>query len=194
MLASTKKRQTFTKALSVQCAAYILTHLLCYLSMLAHVGQSGDQKWGMQFYHVFFRPLQGLFNLLIFVSHKAYDHKVMNQSLTVTQAIINVFRDKEEEKHFISNISLVRDDHSFYFDGDEEEVAMYDVDERGDEVDVIDENLNAGDESGISFADDDGERNIPLSSNSSNFSKLFGSWISQETRSRLGSLGSINSV
>eukprot|EP01083_Nonionella_stella_P008424 24292_1 len=164
MLASTKKRQTFTKALSVQCAAYILTHLLCYLSMLAHVGQSGDQKWGMQFYHVFFRPLQGLFNLLIFVSHKAYDHKVMNQSLTVTQAIINVFRDKEEEKHFISNISLVRDDHAFYFVGEERDAAMYDVGGEDEDEDEVADEKNDNDnektsrelsnESGLSVVDD----------------------------------------
>ena len=89
---------------------------------------------GVSIYHASFRPLQGFFNLLIFVSQKAYDKKVMNRSLTVRQEIVKVFRDKEEEQHLISNISLVRDhqDQAFHFDGDEDVAAMYDVDEEDD--------------------------------------------------------------
>ena len=56
----------------------------------------------------------------------------MNRSLIVKQAIVKVFRDKEEEQHLISNISLVRDhqDQAFHFDGGV--AAMYDVDEEDD--------------------------------------------------------------
>ena len=62
-------------------------------------------------------------------------------------------------------------------------------------------------DSGISFVDDDGERKLPISSTSagrgesclsvsedkssskiSNYSELFGSWVSQDTRSRFSSL------
>uniref|UniRef100_A0A7S3Q2A2 G-protein coupled receptors family 1 profile domain-containing protein n=1 Tax=Chaetoceros debilis TaxID=122233 RepID=A0A7S3Q2A2_9STRA len=247
-LASTKKRQSYTKALSVQCAAYILTR---YIGWASSGGLSRKSEyWGLQFYHVSCRPLQGIFNLLIFVGHKAYDNKVMNQSLTVKQAIVDVFRGKDEEKNLISNMSLVFDDHSFYFDGDEEEVPMYDIDdgenksedkvtnEKNDNLNdgVADtglsfadgenksedkvtneknDNLNDGvDETGLSFADDVGERKMPISSTTSgagnsgnsrlsndksrrskisNYSELFGSWISRDTGSRLGSLPSVDS-
>lgn len=238
-LASTKKRQTYIKALSVQSAAYIFSYLICYLTSCifsylisyfsgaaTRIRESGEQGWGIQFYQVLAFPLQGFFNLLIFVGHKAYDKKVANQSLTTMQTIINVFRENEEEKHFISNISLVRDDQSFYFDGDEQEIAMCDSEKEEDEnrancaIDGNkDDDLSDRTESNeVPFVDDLVERDAPISSTSSssrgmedsrlslseegskisNYSELFGSWVSRDdTGSRMGSLnllGSLNST
>jgi len=222
-LASTKKRQTYIKALSVQCAAYIFSYLICYLtscvfsylisffSGAAIIGEIGEQGWGMQYFRVLAFPLQGFFNLLIFVGHKAYDKKVANQSLTTMQTIMNVFRENEEEKHFISNISLVRDDQAFDFDGDEQEIAMCDSEKEEDEnraecamdgkndddlsdrteINEVPLRSRGMEDSRLSLAEEEGSK-------ISNYSELFGSWVSRDgTESRVGSLnlfGSLNST
>jgi hypothetical protein len=100
MLESTKKRQSYIKALYVQCVAYIFANLICYLTYFAHYKDRTDPSsaWRLQIYHVSVRPLQGLFNLVIFVGHKAYDIKVIDRSLTVREAIAKVFSDKKRGK------------------------------------------------------------------------------------------------
>ena len=75
-----------------------------------------------------FRPLQGIFNLIILVGHKAYDNMLINRSLTARQAVVKVFREREKVKFLLSNVSLVRDDQrSFYFDGKEEDGREEDI-------------------------------------------------------------------
>ena len=113
-LASIQKRHGLPKALCEQCVAYILTNLICYFSVFGFFNQRDNQGWGIQFYRVLVRPLEGFFSLLIFVGHKAYDIRRMNPSLLVRQAVIKVFTDREEKRLLISNISLVRDNEAYF--------------------------------------------------------------------------------
>ena len=60
-------------------------------------------------------------------AHKACDIKVIDRSLTVREAIAKVFSHKEERQVVISNMNIVRDASSYYFDGEEQEREMYDI-------------------------------------------------------------------
>ena len=58
-LASAKKRQTFIKAFTAQCVAYIVTHLVCEFSSAAHYfykGQTGWRSGGMWGFNFIMHP------------------------------------------------------------------------------------------------------------------------------------------
>ncbi len=117
MLATSRKRHSHTKVLLVQGLAYFIAFAICQVSSFAKIREETRSEWGSQIYHASCRPLQGFFNVLIFVGHKAYDLKRMNPELSTREAIMSVLKDREERLIFLSNTSLVCVDNDIHFDG-----------------------------------------------------------------------------
>ena len=142
-LASSRSRHHFTKITLYQALAYLSVFLLCqsnvFISMLrSQISSYEDLRFNRweQIYHLVTRPLQGFFNLLVFVSHKVYNMLKARRDLTILQAARRVLVVREEPAFFISQISLVvreqnnednaDDIDEIYFDGNDE----YEVEER----------------------------------------------------------------
>ncbi len=118
MLATSRRRHSHTKVLLVQGVAYLIAFVVCQIPSFAKFREERRSRWGLQIYHASCRPLQGFFNFLIFIGHKAYDMKTMDPQLSLRKAIISVLIDREEKKVVLSSISLVCIDDEIHFDGD----------------------------------------------------------------------------
>ncbi len=122
-LAMTQRRHNYTKVMSIQAAAYIITFLIPPMSAMVHPFQLfGEQSHKVQMFHVVVMPLQGLFTFIIFVTQKAYDNHRMDPTLPYRKAITDVFTKKEQTRYLISRISIVRvyeDGISSHSDGDD---------------------------------------------------------------------------
>ena len=134
--ASSRSRHHFTKVALYQALAYLSVFLLCqsnvFISLIRSQTSSYEDlrfnRWE-QIYHLVTRPLQGFFNLLVFVSHKVYNMLKARRDLTILQAARRVLVVREEPAFIISQISLVvreqdedNDDiDEIYFDGDDED-------------------------------------------------------------------------
>jgi len=144
--ASSRSRHHFTKVALFQGLAYLSVFLLCqsnvFISLIrlqlpTDYDALRSHKWE-QIYHLVTRPLQGFFNLLVFVGHKVYNMRQARSGLTILQATRRVLTVREEPNFIFSQISLVvshrneedkNDDiDQIYFDGNDED----DVEERVD--------------------------------------------------------------
>eukprot|EP01083_Nonionella_stella_P109666 320015_1 len=68
------------------------------------------QPW-FQVVQLAIRPLQGFFNLIIFLNHKVYNTRRRSSNMSICDALRNVFASKEEQEHIISTLMLVRHHH-----------------------------------------------------------------------------------
>ena len=62
---------------------------------------------------IIFQPLQGLFNLMIFVYHKVHTHRNADESLTLSEAFAKIFLfpGQMEDQAMFSNLKMVVDDY-----------------------------------------------------------------------------------
>jgi hypothetical protein len=60
-----------------------------------------------QYCHILLRPLQGLFNLMIFMRPKICNIRRSNNKLTIRQAFCQVFTSKEEPTLFVGNLNIL---------------------------------------------------------------------------------------
>eukprot|EP00979_Chaetoceros_neogracilis_P002575 scaffold435_cov275-Chaetoceros_neogracile.AAC.27 len=132
-LVSSKSRHHFTKVIAYQALAYVAVFLLCqsnvFIGLTARVTAPLRKDEWTQIYHLVTRPLQGFFNVLVFVAHKIYNLRQARKELTVPQALVCVLCMREEPSFIFSQISIVagiRHDEGaeddLYFDGDDDNV------------------------------------------------------------------------
>jgi len=114
------KRHSFTKVVAYQATAYILALLLSLLLPLFRamnvvlVTDDSQSQWE-KIYAIdkailVLLPLQGFFNLIIFLSHKIYNYcRASNSGIGICQVLNLLFLQKgTHEPVFISRISIVR--------------------------------------------------------------------------------------
>jgi len=102
-----KKRQAETKVIFIQSLLYLcactLSQLLPFWAIFLR-----ESSPGWQYFHIVFKPLQGLFNFAIFMGHQVYNRRRSNTSLTRWQAFCKTFTSPQEEASmFFDNIDLV---------------------------------------------------------------------------------------
>ena len=153
-LASCQSRHHYTKVILCQALAYIFAFLLCQSNIiisLLSVRLDIERPMGLQFYHLVTRPLQGFFNLVVFVGHKVYNLRQIKNDISISEAIYQVFTVAEEPRFFFTQISLVR----HHGDKDQDDISFdicedVDLDSSGH---LYQPKISI-DESGISYPED----------------------------------------
>ena len=107
-----------TKAIFIQALAYITAFLLgicpLFLRAIRVVNAYGDSKEdfdrlaSVDKITYFFTPLQGFFNLIIFVSHKVYNYRRVNEDESICNVLLKLFLTPIHDPCFISRISIVQ--------------------------------------------------------------------------------------
>jgi hypothetical protein len=129
-LASSRSRHQLTKVILYQALAYVFAFLICQSNVFVSLAQNSERtgifrsSTGSQIYHLVTRPLQGFFNLVVFLGHKVYKLRQVRQNMSICQAIWHVMTVREEPIFVFSRISLVahsgRDGDEIVFDGDDD--------------------------------------------------------------------------
>jgi hypothetical protein len=137
-LASSRSRHRLTKVILYQALAYVLAFLICQSNVFVSLAQNAERTGiyrksvGSQVYHLVTRPLQGFFNLIVFLGHKVYNLRQVQREMSNCQALWHVLTVREEPKFVFSRISLVanaeRDGNEIIFDGDDDDANDNDND------------------------------------------------------------------
>ena len=112
-LNNSKKTFTVSKQTSIQAAAYVIALLLCQsgIFLRGSAPQLIQNNPALQIYHLITRPLQGFFNLVVFVGEKVHSHKKGRPEVSICRAIYQtVFIPQQTPFHF-NHISMVEMDH-----------------------------------------------------------------------------------
>jgi len=106
---SVETRHQFAKAIYIQALAYVCACLICQSSILIATVRTrvGKNDW-LKIYHLISYPLQGFFNLVIFVGHKVYNIRRINPDISIVKAIGRVFQDRNEPLFIFTQMSLVQ--------------------------------------------------------------------------------------
>jgi hypothetical protein len=115
-----KPQHTQTRTIMFQALGYLGAFILCQLFPMINLLKVLRKMVIFQYLHVLLRPLQGLFNLMIFMRHKISNIRRSNNKLTTWQAFCQVFTSKEEPTLFVDNLDiLIREQ-----EGDEISVSL----------------------------------------------------------------------
>jgi hypothetical protein len=60
--------------------------------------------------HLFIRPLQGFFHMMIFIQHKLYNIREAYPNISYCYAIGKVLKAQDEPEHIISSLDMLRID------------------------------------------------------------------------------------
>lgn len=168
-LASSRSRHHLTKVILYQALAYVFAFLICQSNVFVSLAQNAERSGvfrkstGSQVYHLVTRPLQGFFNLIVFLGHKVYNLQKIRRDMSNCQALWHVLTVCEEPQFVFSRISLVanaeRDVGEIIFDGDDGGDSVNNNDDSYG-ADVIDVSTSrAGTEGNVSReSDHEGQR------------------------------------
>lgn len=105
-----KLRWDEMKVVFLQALGYVCAFILCSVFPIFSIF-SREKPIALQYLHVILRPLQGFFNLLIFMGHKIHNQRRSDKSLTRWGAFCKAFSWKNDDPTiFLDNIALVLDD------------------------------------------------------------------------------------
>jgi hypothetical protein len=121
-LARVLRRHRFTKSVALQALAYIIAFLASLLLPLLRAMNvvSGEDESDIQWENIaridrailVLLPLQGFYNLIIFVSHKIINYRRTNSSVSICGVLRLLFlQSGTHEPVYISRISIVRKEH-----------------------------------------------------------------------------------
>ena len=103
--------RTETKIVLHQSLGYLAAFVLCQVFPLISLLNVIRQRVTIfQYLHITLRPLQGLFNFLIFVGHKVHNQRRADPSLTRLSAVKKLFvsgREEPEPTLFLGNMTMV---------------------------------------------------------------------------------------
>ena len=117
-----KQMQLETRTIIFQALGYLGAFLSCQIFLLLSLLFKGSVRKNViyQYFHVVLKPLQGFFNLIIFMGHKVYNIRRSNNDITRWQAICQVLdSSKEEPTLFLSNINIVKNHNTSDDDGND---------------------------------------------------------------------------
>jgi len=149
---SVETRHQISKVIYIQALAYVFAFLITQVSVLVGTVRTrvGNNDW-LKIYHLVFLPLQGLFNLVIFLGHKVYNIRRINPDISIVKAIGIVFQDRTEPLFIFTQMSLVQNGNAPVpefdegVDDDVDEGVDDDVADDADEVDGSHGNEDARD-------------------------------------------------
>jgi hypothetical protein len=95
-----------TKVVTIQALAYLVSFCLS-IGLLLIRALINEPDW-LIYLSITLMPLQGFFNLLIFLGHKVYNFRRVNADISRWDTIKILFRGAHEEPVIFSRISLVR--------------------------------------------------------------------------------------
>jgi len=99
----------YTKVIFRQSLLYVCAYLLVNIfPVISLFGSSLRLQPWFQVTQLSLRPLQGFFNLIIFLNHKVYNARRRSSNLSIYDALRKVFASKGEPEHIISTLMLVR--------------------------------------------------------------------------------------
>jgi len=100
-----RDRQQHSKVILIQALAYIaacvLTTTFTTLKLL------GNQSVVIDVLRSTFSPLQGFFNLVIFLCHKVYNYRRVHPETSICNVLVLLFRTSVQEPVFVSRITIV---------------------------------------------------------------------------------------
>ena len=97
-----------TKTVLFQALGYLGAFLLCQLFPLWYFLLIPNRNPVLLYLQALFRPLQGLFNCMIYIGHKISNRRRSNSTLTKWQAFRQIFtRPNDDPTLFIHNINIV---------------------------------------------------------------------------------------
>lgn len=142
-------------------AKQALAYLLSFISTAGIIFVRGliDEPLWIIYLTFALTPLQGFFNLLIFISHKLYNYRRVYSDVSRCEVIKILFgREAHDEPVLFSRISLVR-----YFDDNKEEMSVEICDEKGSVLLHIHKNqeiISASESGGEAHFDDESKRSL----------------------------------
>ena len=95
-----------TKVIAVQIAAYFISMLIDSINIYLTITDPDRPSWAA-YYHLITRPSHGLVNFFIFVGHKAYERRLVEETLSWNQAVWKVLMNKHESVFFFDNVKEV---------------------------------------------------------------------------------------
>ena len=141
-LNQTKEAHKNTKVILTQAFAYILVFLITLIAPLLRSLISHEGAWIIHL-QIVLMPLQGFFNILIFIYHKVYNYRRIHHDVSICSVLHLLFKGSLEERLFFSRISLLQ----------------YDEHMKEVEIEIIDEE-NV--ERAILFTGEDGDLSLSL--------------------------------
>ena len=89
-----------------------LAYIFTYVTMTTLVFLWKNTDWALtslafQIIHVTIRPLHGLFNFVIFVSHKVHNIRLADEDMSICEAIRTILRRRTESENIVTEIDVV---------------------------------------------------------------------------------------
>jgi len=87
-----ESQHNMTKTITIQALMYLGAFVFTWIfSVLGQLGDVFLQNYWIQALKLVFQPLQGFFNMLIFIHHKVYNLRRTNKDLSVSEALLIIF-------------------------------------------------------------------------------------------------------
>eukprot|EP01083_Nonionella_stella_P037865 103163_1 len=98
--------RTDPRVVAMQATAYLVAHLITAVWILSLSNGANVQMWAFKTW-LFLFPLQGFFNLVIFLCHKVYNYRRIHANESICSVIKLLFSTPLHEPCFITRISVV---------------------------------------------------------------------------------------
>jgi len=96
----------YSKVIIIQASAYIFSFLITLSTPIMRAVINDDPAWLIVLQHILL-PLQGVFNLVIFIAHKVYNYRCKQPNVSRYHVIRKLFTGKAAENDFVYRISAV---------------------------------------------------------------------------------------
>ena len=93
----------------IQASAYLLTYLISNVVAILILSTGVRNEVLVKIQLTVF-PLQGLFNCIVFISHKVHSYKRLNDHYSTCEVIGMLVRGEYEEPFIMTNLALIRED------------------------------------------------------------------------------------
>ena len=100
---SEESRNHETKVIAVQIAAYFISMLIVAMNIFLTISFFHRPRWAA-YYHLITRPSHGLVNFIIFVGHKAYERRRVDQTLSWSDAVWKAICTRHESVFLFDNV------------------------------------------------------------------------------------------
>ncbi len=114
-LKNSKKTFKVSKETSIQAAAYVIALILSQsgIFLRGSAPQLIQKSSALQIYHLITRPLQGFFNLVVFVGERVHSHKEGHPDVSTCRAIYQIVVIPQQTPFHFNHISMVEMDRCF---------------------------------------------------------------------------------
>ena len=134
-LISEESRNHETKVIAVQLVAYFISILIVSTNILLTISFSPRPRWAA-YYHLITRPSHGLVNFIIFVGHKSYERRRVDQTLSWKDAVWKAIFTRHESVFLFDNVKEMLQSLSYTRSGQNDDEEEEKEGETHDEDDV----------------------------------------------------------